>query len=165
VYHQRVEHMVDQVIEIPNFVEVDDLGDNELNTIDQILYQVPNFKTKINLLLLLLADKEVFDKVIVFVNTRFTAETIYKNLQQNHPSEIAMLNAAGMVDNSFDSLNDFRLSPKFRILIIANEDVEHVDLVQFPTFIHFDIPELPHLYTQRVLLKSEEQNDQLAFTF
>lgn len=165
VYHQRVQDMVENFIEIPNIIEVDDLGDSNLETIEQVLYQVPNFKTKLNLLSLLLEDKEVFDKVLVFVNSRFTAETVYKNLLQGNETEVAVLNARGMVDNSFSFVNDFKLSPKSRILIIANEDQEQVDLTQIPSFIHFDIPEEQHIYIQRVLLKSEEQNDQLALTF
>src|SRR5690606_35928480 len=78
VYHQKVEKIVESFIHIPNIIEVEDLGEVKFNTVEQILYQVTNFKTKLNLLLLLRADKEVFEKVIVFVNSRFTAETVYK---------------------------------------------------------------------------------------
>jgi ATP-dependent RNA helicase RhlE len=164
VYHQKVEKMVETFIHIPNIIEVEDIGEIKYNTVEQILYQVPNFRTKLNLLLLLLADKEVFEKVIVFVNSRFTAETVYKNIDQEHEAEAAVFQARGMVDHSFDTATDFNLSPKSRILIVANEDMPQIDLTAFPYFIHFDIPEEEHIYSQRVLLKSEAQNDQLAIT-
>lgn len=164
VYHQKVEKMVESFIHIPNIIEVEDLGEATYNTVEQILYQVPNFRTKLNLLTLLLADKEVFEKVIVFVNSRFTAETVYKNINQEHDAEAAVFQAKGMVDFSFDTASDFNLSPKSRILIVANEDMPQIDLTTFPYFIHFDIPEEEHIYSQRVLLKSETQNDQLAIT-
>ncbi|RZJ88628.1 MAG: DEAD/DEAH box helicase, partial [Chryseobacterium sp.] len=164
VYHQKVEKMVETFIHIPNIFEIEDLGEAELNTVEQILYQVPNFRTKLNLLMLLLADKEVFEKVIVFVNSRFTAETVYKNIDQSHDAEVAVFQARGMVDFSFDTAQDFSLSPKSRVLIVANEDMPQIDLTSFPYFIHFDIPEEEHTYSQRVLLKSEQQKDQLAIT-
>ncbi|MEO5911923.1 MAG: DEAD/DEAH box helicase [Pelobium sp.] len=165
VMHERLDKLVATILEHPNFVEVEDLGDQELNTIEQLLYQVPNFATKINLLQLLLEDKEVFEKVLVFVNSRFTAETIYKNLHQDFNDEIAVYKAGAITEYSFNTLEDFKLSPKFRVLVIANEDVTEMSVSDFPCIIHFDLPEDSMMYTQRVLNKEESQSDQLFLTF
>jgi ATP-dependent RNA helicase RhlE len=163
--HERLEKLYLNFIQIPNIIEVDDLGDQVLNTVDQLLYQVPNFSTKLYLLEMLLADKEVFDKVIVFVNSSFTAETVYKNLVKDFKDEVAVFKANGLTDDVFDNLSDFKLTPKFRILIIANDDVTDINVAQFPCIIHFDIPQDEVTYTQRVLLREDTQVDQLALTF
>ena len=69
----------------------------------------------------------VFDKVIVFVNTRFTAQTVFKTLHKDFGDEVAVFKAKGITEQVFDNLIDFKLTPKARVLVIANEDVgDHV---------------------------------------
>lgn len=165
VFHDRVEKLYENFMQMPNIIEVEDLGDTQLNTVDQLLYHVPNFSTKLYLLALLLVDKEVFDKVIVFVNTKFTAETVYKNLYKDFGNEVAVFKAEGIAHLVFDTLSDFKFTPKARILIIANEDVGDISIVDFPCVFQFDIPEEEITYTQRVLIREESQKDQLQFTF
>lgn len=165
VWHERLEKLVETIIENPNFVEVDDLGDQQLNTVEQLLYQVPNFGTKINLLQLLLTDKEVFEKALVFVNTRFTAETIYKNLDKDFKGEVAVFKAENITEYNFENVQDFKLSTKSRMLVIANEDVVEMDVSGFPSIIHFDIPEDGLQYLQRVMQKDDTIKDQLCLTF
>ncbi len=165
VMHERLEKLYQNFIQIPNIIEVDDLGDQDLNTVEQLLYQVPNFSTKLYLLEMLLADKEVFDKVIVFVNSGFTAETVYKNLAKDFKDEVVVYKANSLTDEVVNNLSDFKLTPKYRILIIANEDVVDINVSQLPCIIHFDIPQEEMTYTQRVLLREDTPVDQLALTF
>lgn len=165
VFHDRVEKLYDTFMQMPNIIEVEDLGDTQLNTVDQLLYHVPNFSTKLYLLALLLVDKEVFDKVIVFVNTRFTAETVYKTLYKDFGAEVAVFKAGGFANQVFETLNDFKFTPKARILIIANEDAGDILIADYPCIFQFDIPEEEITYTQRVLAREGTREDQLAFTF
>ncbi len=165
VLHERLEKLYLGFIPLANLIEVEDLGDIQLNTVEQLLYHVPNFGTKLYLIQLLMTDKEVFDKVLIFVNSRFTAETVYKNLAKDFEDEITVLKDAHFTENTFNELIDFKLSPKSRVLIIANEDVEELNVSDFPCIVHFDIPEQEITYTQRVLLRNESQQDQLALTF
>jgi len=165
VWHERLEKLVETIIENPNFVEVDDLGDQQLNTVEQLLYQVPNFSTKINLLQLLLIDKDVFEKALVFVNSRFTAETIFKNLDKDFKGEVAVYKAENISEYVFENVQDFKLSTKSRILVIANEDVVEMNVADFPAIIHFDIPEDSLQYLQRIMQKENTIEDQLCLTF
>jgi ATP-dependent RNA helicase RhlE len=166
VMHERLEKLYANFIKIPNIIEVDDLGDILLNTVDQLLYQVPNFSTKLYLVEMLLADKEVFDKVIVFVNSKFTAETVYKTLIKDFKEEVAVYKSNGFTDQALESLSDFKLTPKYRILIVANEDLTaEISVSQFPCIINLDIPADEMIYTQRVLVREDTLEDQLALTF
>ena len=47
----------------------------------QSLYLVPNFKTKLNLLVYYLKRQEAVGKTAVFVSTRLNAEKVYNHLQ------------------------------------------------------------------------------------
>ncbi|WP_017258605.1 DEAD/DEAH box helicase [Pedobacter arcticus] len=165
VSHERLEKLYNGFIPLANVIEVEDLGDNQMNTVEQLLYHVPNFGTKLYLIQLLMEDKDVFDKVLIFTNTRFTAETVYKNLAKDFKDETAVYLPAHFTENTFSQLIDFKLSPKSRILVIANEDVDDLDVSDFPCVINFDIPEDTLTYTQRVLLRTEAQKEQLAITF
>ncbi len=164
VYHQKLEDLTANFMEDPVIVEVEDLGKTQLKTTDQLLYLVPNFKTKLNLLNLLMRDEEVFDKVLVFVNSTFTAETVFKNLQTT-AKDIAYYKAESLDEESFDSLTTFKQTPKSRILIIVNEELTDTETHQFANIIHFDIPDTPLLYLQRVIINKQSETDQLALTF
>lgn len=165
VYHDRLEKMYETFMELPNIIEVEDFGDEQLNTVEQLLYVVPNFSTKLYLLEMLMADKEVFEKVILFVNSPFTAETVYKKLSADFGEEIGVYQLAGLNEHHFSNLEDFKLSPKGRILIVVNDDAENLLVSDFPCVLHFDIPEDEVVYTRRLLVQDNTPEDQLALTF
>ena len=165
VMHDRLSKMYDYFLVNPDIVEVHDLGDSKLQTIDQLLYHVPNFKTKLNLLNMLLGDVEVFDKAVVFVNSRFTAETVHKTLQLSRKGEVAVFKSRGMVESSFDNVSDFMASPQSNILVIAQEDAESLTKIKAPNQIHFDIPDENDIYTRRVLTGNTENGEKLFITF
>ena len=165
VMHDRLSKMYDYFLVNPDIVEVHDLGDSKLQTVDQLLYHVPNFKTKLNLLNMLLGDVEVFDKAVVFVNSRFTAETVHKTLQLSRKGEVAVFTARGMVESSFDNVSDFMASPQSNILVIAQEDAESLTEIKAPNQIHFDIPDENDIYTRRVLIGNTEESERLFITF
>lgn len=165
VYHERLEKMYETFMEIPNVIEVEDFGDEQLNTVEQLLYVVPNFSTKLYLLEMLMADSEVFEKVILFVNSKFTAETVYKKLSADFGEEIGAYQLATMSKHNFSNVEDFKLSPKGRILIVVNEDAENLLVSDFPCVLHFDIPKDEVVYTRRLLIQDFTPEDQLALTF
>src|SRR5690606_1978683 len=68
VEHAKLHLMIDEFMPFANVVEAEELGEEYIDTHDLMLYQVANFTTKINLLNSLMADDEVFDQVVIFVN-------------------------------------------------------------------------------------------------
>jgi ATP-dependent RNA helicase RhlE len=54
--HDRLNLMIEPFMKLPTLIEVEDLGESETKTHTQLLYHVPNFRTKLNLLNLLLKD-------------------------------------------------------------------------------------------------------------
>jgi ATP-dependent RNA helicase RhlE len=66
---------------------------------------------------------------------------------------------------NYEELEDFKLSPKARVLVIVNKDAENLTVSEFACILHFDIPEDEMIYTKRLLLRDNTQKDQLALTF
>ncbi|MHA4896495.1 DEAD/DEAH box helicase [Pedobacter sp. PWIIR3] len=164
VVHEKLNQMVDQFLSLPTTLEVEDLGEKTAETHDLLLYQVPNYKTKINLLDLLLRDDEVFNKVVVFVNTRLTAQKLGQALPSRKPGAIAVLNPLFFDEAGFDHIEDFKETPEARVLIVANEGFSaSLDLSGIPFIFHFEVPEKKETFLSRIVKIGEEEV--VAITF
>lgn len=163
VIHDKLSLMIDQFMNFPTTIEVEDLGDTEVETHELLLYQVPNPKTKVNLLNLLLRDDEVFDKVVVFVNTRLTAQKLAKSLHSAKPGAVSVLNPLFFDEEGFDHIEDFKDTPEARVLIVANEGVSDLDLSGIHFMFHFEVPEKKETFLSRVV--KGDNNELVAITF
>ena len=164
VMHDKLEKMIAPFMKQPAIVEVEELSDTPLDTYHQVLYNLPNFRTKLNLLSLFMQDDELFTKVVVFVNTRITANTVYKNLKPQLRDSVVILNPMFSEDKGISDINIFKSDDKLRVLVIANENTEDADISTIPFFIHLDLPEEKELFINRVITKTGEE-DTLAITF
>lgn len=166
VLHDKLHLLIDQFMNQPALIEVTDLGEPKLETIDQILYKVPDFKTKVNLLNLLLRDKDVFSKVVVFVNTRLTAEKVFKSLFKYLDKDIAIYKPLFFDHPGFDLIDDFIQTDDTRILLIADDLKESIQLNRIPFIFHLEIPADVETFVGRIVKsKSESANDQLGLSF
>ena len=164
VLHQKLDKMIAPFMKLPAIVEVDELGESSLETYEQVLYNVPNFRTKLNLLNLFMQDEELFTKAVVFVNTRTTADTVYNNLKQTTKNSVAVLNPMFSETKSVAGIEAFINDNKLRILIIANENSDTIDLNGIPFIIHFALPDDKEVFISRVI-KTTANEETLAFSF
>lgn len=164
VFHDKLNLLTSQFMNNETTIEVDDLGDQKLATIDQILYKVPDFKTKVNLLNLLLKDKDVFNKVLVFVNTRLTAEKIFKSLFKYLDKELAIYKPLFFDHPGFDRMEDFKESDDTRILLVADDLRETIDLQGIPFIFHLEMPIEIETYIGRIV-KNTDSEEVLGISF
>ncbi|MBK0379401.1 DEAD/DEAH box helicase [Mucilaginibacter sp. SD-g] len=166
VLHERLNKMIAPFMQLPATIEVDEVPDTEIQTHSQVLYHVPNFGTKLNLLNLFMYDDELFTKAVVFVNTRITADKIYKSLANRMHNAVAILNPLNFEQNSLDTIEEFKETEACRALIIANELKLKVDLKNIPFIIHFDLPLEKHIYIDHVVNGTPDtQEETLAIIF
>lgn len=164
VLHDKLKHMIAPFMkDSAATIEVDEIGEKQAEVYHQMLYQVPNFRTKLNLLTLLLNDAEVFDKAVVFVNTRLTAQTVYKNFSQHKEGEISIYRPLFFDDRGFDEINEFKNTPEARILIVANENSGELNIEGIPFIFHFELPEQKETLIKRIVKHGNE--DVVAITF
>jgi len=166
VMHAKLEKLIEPFMPEPVIIEVEEIGETTLNLYPQVLYQVPNFGTKINLLNLFMQDSELFTKTVVFVNTRQTAEKLYKSLTISSKSLIAVYNSWNPTWVSFASAQDFTADSDVRMLIVANENADEIDLSGVPFLLHFDLPAEKDLYLDRLVNTSADSDEEiLGITF
>lgn len=163
VEHEKLHLMIDPFMPMATVIEIEELGETVVDTHDLMLYQVPNFTTKINLLNLLLRDDEVFDKVIVFVNSRLTAQKISESLHAKK-GEVTLLNPFFHDEEGITDVNIFKQMPGCRVLIVAHEGANDVDTSGIPFIFHFEIPENNDRFIQ-YSISSSNDDDVIAITF
>ncbi|TCD00604.1 DEAD/DEAH box helicase [Pedobacter frigidisoli] len=164
VLHEKLNLMISPFMkESTTTIEVDEIREAQAEVYQQMLYHVPNFRTKLNLLTLLLNDVEVFDKIVVFVNTRLTAQTVYKNFNNSKENEISIYRSLFFDDKGYDDIEDFKGNPNARVLIVANENLDGLDIQGIPFILHLELPEQKETLIQRIVKQSDE--DVVAITF
>jgi len=165
VEHQKLYDMVENFMnEDYAVIEVDELENDTVDTLDLLVYHVPNFTTKINLLNHLLQDKEVFQKVVVFVNTKLTAQKLASHLFSSNKEEIAVLNPLFYDDFGYEAIEDFKENSLSRVLIIARENTNDIDLSAIPFVFQFELPNEKEQFLNH-LLKNEENEETIILTF
>jgi ATP-dependent RNA helicase RhlE len=165
VVHEKLTKMTDQFLNFPTVIEVEDFGDTRAETVTQVLYHVPNYKTKINLLHTLLRDEEVFEKVVVFVNSRLTAQKLTKSIASSREMEFSMLKPLHFDEDGFDDFEDFKDSAEARVLVVANEGEGPLDLNGIPFIFHFEVPEEKETFLSRIIKNKENPEEVVAITF
>ena len=164
VLHERLNKMITPFMKQPAIVEVEEIGEPQFNTHPQILYLLPNFGTKVNLLHLFVQDEDLFTKVVLFVNTRPTAEKLYKSLH-DRSNKVAVLNPWFFEMDGFTSLHDFK-NATTRVLIVVNDEEQKLDLNDIPFLIHFELPVKKETYIDRIINASPDvENETMAITF
>lgn len=164
VLHERLNKMVASFMKQPAIVEVEEIGEPQFDLLPQLLYVLPNFGTKLNLLNLFMHDDDVFTKVVLFVNNRPTAEKLYRSLQKSK-STVALLSPRFFEMDGFASVPDFK-NADTRALIVVNDDEQQPDLAGIPFLIHFELPLEKETYINRVINNSvRDENETMAITF
>jgi len=165
VIHDKLNKMIAPFMKLPAIVEVEENAAEKLETWPQVLYHVPNFGTKLNLLNLFVQDEELFTKTVVFVNTRQTAEKVYKSFQ-NRLKNVASILPASVALNSGDAVEAFKRDDLARVLIVVNENSEAIDLHGIPFLLHFELPVDKETFIDRITSnKPAVDEEKLAITF
>ncbi|WP_290427208.1 DEAD/DEAH box helicase [Mucilaginibacter aquariorum] len=166
VMHDKLEKMIVPFMQLPATIEVEEMPEEQLPVHPQMLYHLPNFGTKLNLLNLFLYDEELFTKTVVFANTRLTAETIYKSLYNRLRNAVTTINPLSFEYNKVKDISEFKADSSLRVLIVANEGTEDIDVTGIPFIIHLDLPAEKDIYIKHIENHDIDAEDEtLALTF
>jgi ATP-dependent RNA helicase RhlE len=120
-----------------------------LENITQSVYAVPNFYTKVNLLVHLLQDTALFHKVLVFVSSKRTADLLFQELAEFFSEEICVIHSNKTQNYRMRSINQFD-SGQNRILVTTDVMARGLDLDEISHVINFDTPAFPENYMHRI---------------
>ncbi len=166
VMHDKLEKMIGPFMKQPTVVEVEEESAVAMELHPQLLYRLPNFGTKLNLLRLFVQDADIFTKAVVFVNTRPTAEKLYQTLKLHLKNAVTVFNSWHFEMDGSNSIGDFMADSSKQVLIVADEEIAADALQKVPFLIHFELPATPEAYLNRVVKGSAITDDEtLALTF
>lgn len=120
-----------------------------LDNIEQVAYNVPNFFTKVNLLNHLLQDKETYNKVLIFVAFKRTADYLFKHLEEVFGSETCVIHSNKTQNYRIRSIRQFDEGNN-RILIATDVMARGLDFDNVSHVINFDTPDFPENYMHRI---------------
>ncbi|GAB4487693.1 MAG: DEAD/DEAH box helicase [Raineya sp.] len=160
---EKVLKLSEEFLEFPMRVEVTPQA-TTAETIEQILYKVPNLKTKIEFLSHLLSQEEL-SKVIVFTKTKSNANSIYKYISRKFGEENVRVIHANKDQNArLNALETFK-NENLRILVATDVAARGIDVSQVSHVINFDVPILYEEYVHRIGRTGRAQNKGVAITF
>jgi ATP-dependent RNA helicase RhlE len=145
---EDVSLLIDDFFIAPEKVSIAVSG-TPLDNIAQSCYRVKNFYTKANLLTHLLRDKEVFEKVLVFVSNKKSADRLFEEIEPYYNSEICVIHSNKSQNYRERSLKQFDEGMN-RIMIATDVMARGLDLDSISHVINFDTPMFPENYMHRI---------------
>lgn len=145
---EEVDKLISSFFSRPKRVQIA-LSGTPLDNISQTKYSVPNYYTKVNLLVHLLRNKEELKKVLVFVSSKKIADRLFESLEEYFVSEIAVIHSNKSQNYRFKSIKKYD-EGTCRILISTDIIARGMDLDKISHVINFDTPTYPENYMHRI---------------
>lgn len=159
----EVDALLDDYFNSPAKISIAVSG-TPLDNIDQQCYSVDNFNTKINLLVHLLHNKAEYEKVLVFISNKKSADVIFDLLEEEFGSSVAIIHSNKTQNYRIRSIENFEAGTT-RILVATDVIARGLDIAGITHVINFDVPQYPENYMHRIgrTGRAERQGTSLLF--
>jgi ATP-dependent RNA helicase RhlE len=135
-----------------------------LDKIDQQLFEVPNFLSKVALLKHLLQQSTDTDKILIFVSSRTLADFLYDTITEDYPTELGIIHSNKAQNFRFQTVQQFQ-NGEIKILIATDLIARGIDVTDVTQVINFDLPENTENYIHRIGRTGRADKNGLAVTF
>ncbi len=164
-FPDKVERLSQEFLEAPVRVEVTPQA-TAATTVEQVLYETPNFRTKINLLGYLLSSSEEITRGIVFCRTKTVADNVFHFLERKvmKDQEVRVIHANKGQNTRLNSMNAFR-EGSVRVLVSTDVAARGIDIQQVSHVINFDVPIIYEDYVHRIGRTGRANLEGKAMTF
>ncbi len=143
-----VDALIDDFFDFPVKISIAVSG-TPLDNIAQQCYSVKNFYTKANLLMYLLAEKDEFSKVLVFVSSKKIADRLFEVLEERYGADTCIIHSNKSQNYRIRSVQEFEEGAK-RVLIATDVIARGLDMELISHVINFDAPKYPENYMHRI---------------
>lgn len=160
---EEVDEMVDDFFELPEEISLAPSG-TPLEKIEQKMYQVPNFLTKINLLKHLLHTDESMERVLLFINNKKTADLVATALEEDFADQFGVIHSNKSQNYRLNTMASFQ---KGEIKGIVTTDVmaRGLDISDITHVINMEFPEVPEQYIHRIGRTGRADKEGIAISF
>ncbi len=156
VMHEKLDKLISFFLVYPSTIEVNLDSEHILNTVDLQLFKLPNYKTKLNLLNLMMRDYDTYKKVVVFSNSKATSDKLLKSLEKRIEGAVAIFNPS-FSQKGFTSFEQFKQDEHVRVLLMSNEEEVLINLDDVGYILHFDLPGDRNIFINRVERKQVDE--------
>ncbi|OHX68422.1 DEAD/DEAH box helicase [Flammeovirga pacifica] len=154
----------EEFLEYPQRVEITPQA-TTAEMVDQFLYYLPNFRTKLNFLEYLLNEEDnELSRVIVFVKKKDHANGIFSYLERKIKGEVKVIHANKGQNARINSIQAFK-DGGVRVLVATDVAARGIDVSMVSHVINFDVPVMYDDYVHRVGRTGRANNTGVAFTF
>ncbi|CAG5071660.1 ATP-dependent RNA helicase RhlE [Dyadobacter sp. CECT 9623] len=149
-FSEKVERLSHEFLEFPTRIEVTPQA-TTAEMVSQTLYEVPNFRTKINLLTYFLQTREDFNRVLIFTRSREVAGLVHDNLLNRvvRESELKVIHANKGQNTRINAMEAFRAG-SVRVLVATDVVARGIDITEVSHVINFDVPLIYEDYVHRI---------------
>lgn len=147
-FPEKVERLAGEFLEFPVRVEVTRQA-TAATQVAQVVYHVPNLKTKINFVAYLLEDRSRFQRVLIFTRTKDTADNVFKYLDRKGLGPARVIHSNKGQNSRINAMNEFKAGA-LRVLVSTDVSARGIDVIDVSHVINFDVPIVYEDYVHRI---------------
>ncbi len=159
----RVMRLADEFLLFPVRVEATPDHATAAN-VEQVVYETPNRKTKLNLILYLLSARPEMERVFLFVKTRTDADSISKFLDRKIQGSVRVIHANKGQNARINAMEAFR-EGDVRVLVATDVAARGLDINGVTHVVNFDVPVVLEDYVHRIGRTGRARALGSAYTF
>ncbi|MDZ4750428.1 MAG: DEAD/DEAH box helicase [Flavobacteriales bacterium] len=161
-FPDKVERLSNEFLLWPTRIEITPPA-TTAKTVEQFVYQAPNFNVKANLLIHLLQDEKM-NRVMVFVRTKDDATRLFNVLEKNVTGKKRLMHSNKGQNARINAVTDFK-EGDIRILVSTDVTSRGMDITDVSHVINFNVPHKHDDYVHRVGRTGRAEKDGMAITF
>lgn len=145
----KVTELSHEFLEFPERIEITPQA-TAVETVEQELFYVPNMRTKLNFLQLLLDENpEEFKRVMVFTRKKTTAENIHRFISRKEIGSCRVIHSNKGQNSRINAMDEFK-SGEIRLLVSTDVSSRGIDVAEVSHVINFDVPIQYDDYVHRI---------------
>ena len=161
-FSEKVERMAQEFLDHYERIEIAPSA-TTVELVNQSVYLTPNYPTKLNLIRYFLEDEEVFNRVIIFVKTKESAEDVFRIIRRKTEGEKRIMHSNKGQSTRMNAIREFK-EGNIRILISTDMSARGLDVSMVSHVINFDIPPRYEDYVHRIGRTARAGNQGTAIT-
>ena len=143
----EVDDMLEDYFDFPEEVTLEKSG-TPLEKIQQLGYFVPNFLTKVNLIVELLKD-EALERVLLFVNNKKTADLLAVKLDEIYSEQFGIIHSNKSQNYRLQTMASFQAG-EIRGIVTTDVMARGLDISDITHVINVEFSEVPEQYIHRI---------------
>ena len=159
----EVDAMLDEYFDFPEEVSLAPSG-TPLEKIEQYVYRVPNFLTKLNLLKQLLHSHPSMERILIFANNKKSVDLIAQALEPDFPEQLGIIHSNKSQNYRLNTMASFQKG-ELRGLVTTDVMARGLDISDITHVINFEMTESPEQYIHRIGRTGRADKSGIAISF